>query len=102
MTQNERDCASSGHAPMPEVTFSTLVLSLGSAALVQLGEVPDPETGRLEQDVALARHNIDVLEMLRQKTEGNLLDEEKKLLESILYELRMKYVIKCKPCCSAG
>lgn len=82
--------------PMPEVTFSTLILSLASAALVQLGEVPDPDSGQVEQDITTARHNIDVLEMLRQKTKGNLLAEEKQLLDGILYELRMKYVIKCK------
>ncbi|MDO5484055.1 MAG: DUF1844 domain-containing protein [Desulfovibrionaceae bacterium] len=100
MSQTDCGCAGSKGTPMPEVTFSTLILSLASAALVQLGEVPDPETGRVEQDVALARHNIDVLEMLRQKTEGNLVDEEKKLLDGILYELRMKYVIKCGPDCA--
>ena len=76
------------------MTFSTFILSLASSALVQLGEVPDPETGRMEQDLALARHNIDVLEMLRQKTERCLEEQERRLLESILYELRMKYVMK--------
>ena len=101
MSQINCGCASLKGAPMPEVTFSTLILSLASAALVQLGEVPDPESGRMEQDITMARHNIDVLEMLRQKTEGNLLAEEQKLLEGILYELRMKYVIKCGPDCAS-
>ena len=55
---------------MPEVTFSTFVISLASSALVQLGEVPNPETGQTETDLPLARHSIDVLEMLRRKTEN--------------------------------
>ena len=82
---------------LPEVSFSTFVLSLASSALVQLGEVPDPQTGKTNKDLLLAKHNIDVLEMLKQKTENNLDDQEKNLLDSILYELRMKFVI-----CSGG
>lgn len=80
--------------PLPEVTFSAFIMSLASSALVQLGEVPDPESGRLATDLALARHNIDALEMLRQKTEGNLDGDEKSLLESVIFELRLKYVLK--------
>lgn len=80
-------------APMPEVSFSTFIVSLASAALVQLGEVPDPATGALAKDLTLARYNIDVLEMLDQKSRGNLDHEEQALLDSVLYELRMKYVI---------
>ena len=99
MNQNDCGCHSSKDGPLPEGTFSTFILSLASSALVQLGEVPDPETGRMEQDLALARHNIDVLEMLRQKTERCLEEQERRLLESILYELRMKFVIKCGPDC---
>lgn len=79
---------------MPEVTFSTFIISLASAALVGLGEVPDPATGQKQPDLLLARHNIDVLEMLRQKTQGGINHDEAELLESIIYELRLKYVIK--------
>lgn len=78
----------------PEVTFSAFIISLASSALVGLGEVPDPATGRVERDLPLARHNIDVLEMLQQKTQGALNDDEKELMDSIIYELRLKYVIK--------
>lgn len=81
---------------MPQVTFSTFVLSLASSALMQLGEVPNPETGQVEQNIALARHTIDVLDMLREKSKGNLNAEETQLLDGILYEVRMKYVIKTK------
>lgn len=86
---------------MPEVTFSTFIISLASSALVQLGEVPNPETGATGTDPCMARHSIDILEMLRQKTLNNLDQQESRLLESILYELRMKYVIRCgnTDCC---
>ena len=85
---------------MPEVTFSTFILSLASSALVHLGEVPSPDTGATEANLPLAKHSIDVLEMLRAKTENGLEEQEQKLLESILYELRMKFVIKCGPDCA--
>ena len=81
---------------LPQVTFSTLVLSLASSALVQLGEVPNPETNAIQEDLIMAKHTIDILEMLQEKT-GNCLDaEEKQLLEGVLYEVRMKYVIKTR------
>ena len=79
---------------MPQVTFSTFILSLASTALVQLGEVPNPESGQLEQNLALGKHTIDVLDMLRDKTRASLDSEEERLLDGILYELRMKYVLK--------
>lgn len=81
---------------MPQVTFSTFVLSLASSALMQLGEVPNPETGVQEQDLVMARHTIDILDMLREKTTACLDDEERRLLDGLLYEVRMKYVIKTK------
>lgn len=81
---------------LPRVTFSTFILSLASSALVQLGEVPNPETGALEEDLALAKHSIDVLTMLAEKTKGCLDSDEARLMEEILYEVRMKYVMKQK------
>ena len=96
MSQKPCGCSS---GPMPEVTFSTFILSLASSALVHLGEVPNPETGSTETSLHLAKHSIDVLEMLHMKTERCLDDQERKLLESILFELRMKFVIRCGPNC---
>jgi len=85
-----------GDIPLPKVTFATFVMSLASSALVQLGEVPEPETGQVQVNLPLAKHTIDILTMLQQKT-GNCLDpDEKQLLEGLLYELRMKYVVKKK------
>jgi hypothetical protein len=79
---------------MPQVSLSTFILSLASTALVQLGEVPNPESGQLEHNLALGKHTIDVLDMLRSKTRSSLDEEEQRLLDGILYELRMKYVLK--------
>jgi hypothetical protein len=81
---------------MPEVSFTTFVLSLASSGLVQLGEVPDPSTGETGENLLMAKHTIDVLSMLQGKTAGCLDEEEKQLLEALLYELRMKYVLKSK------
>jgi hypothetical protein len=78
---------------LPEIDFSTFILSLSTSALYQMGCVPDPETGKLSPpDRTLAQHAIETLEMLRVKTQGNLDPEEEKLFASLLYELRMKFV----------
>ena len=79
-------------AILPEVTFSTFVLSLASSALVHLGEVPNPETGHTVRDEALARNAIDLLTMLDDKTRNGLTPDESKLMRDVLYELRMKFV----------
>ena len=92
---SQKTCGCAADSPMPEVTFSTFILSLASSALVHLGEVPNPETGQTEASLPLAKHSIDVLEMLRAKTEKCLDAQESQLLTSILYELRMKFVMKC-------
>ncbi len=80
-------------APLPEVTFSTFIMSLASSALVQLGEVPNPETGKVQDNLLLAKHSIDILTMLQEKTRSCLEPDEAKLLGSLLYELRLKYVM---------
>lgn len=82
--------------PLPQVTFSTVILSLASSALMALGEVPHPETGKTQEDLDTARHTIDVLTMLQDKTRNGLTDEEEQLLQGILYEVRMKYVLKTR------
>jgi len=88
---------SSGQGPlMPDVNFSTFVLSLASSALMCLGEVPDQETGATSENLPMAKHTIDILSMLDEKTRNGLDAEESRLLEGILYEVRMKYVMKKK------
>lgn len=84
------------HAGMPEVTFSTFILSIGSSALVQLGEVPDPESGQMMENLLAAKHSIDILSMLQEKTKTCLDKDEEQLLDTLLYDLRMKYVMKTK------
>ena len=79
---------------LPEIDFSTFVLSLSSSALVHLGEAPDPSSGQFDTQPHLAKQVIDILGMLQQKTEKGLTDEERQLLCEMLYTLRMKYVNK--------
>jgi hypothetical protein len=82
-----------GSKPLPRIDFATLVLSLSTTALYQLGLAPDPASGeQCEPDLVLARQTIDTLEMLQVKTSGNLDEDEARLIESLLYELRMKFV----------
>ena len=88
----DKECG--GRPCMPKPTFSTFVLSLASSALVQLGEVPDPASGEQQEDLVLAKHSIDILSMLRDKTASGLDADEVRLLDGLLYELRMKFVMK--------
>ncbi len=76
---------------LPTVSFSSFVVSLATSALSNLGEGPGASL-----DLDLARHSIDVLGLLRDKTKGNLDDEESRLLETVLYETRMKFMEKKK------
>ena len=79
-------------APLPEVNFNSLIFSLSSSALLHLGEIADPQSGEKKIDIALAKHTIDIIAMLKEKTQGNLTEEEEKFLESILTDLRLRYV----------
>ena len=74
-----------------EANFSTLILSIGSSAAMALGLAPNPMTGATDKDLELARFNIDLLRMLRDKTKGNLSSDEQQFLESIVTDLQMKY-----------
>ncbi len=76
----------------PSSLFSILTLSLGNAALVGLGLVPEPDTGATSRNLELAEQNIELLAMLKEKTKGNLSSDEEHLLNGLLYDLRLKYV----------
>jgi hypothetical protein len=83
--------------PEPQVSlepidFSTHVLSLASSAMVALGRMPAPDGQPLEIDVDTAKYLIDVIGMLEMKTRGNLDESETKLIQSLLYDLRVAYV----------
>jgi hypothetical protein len=77
---------------LPEIDFGTFVMSLATSVLVHLGEVAHPERTQSEKNLELAKQTIDILGMLREKTRGNLTEEESQMLENLLYDLRMKYV----------
>lgn len=83
-------------AAQPEVDFSSFVLSLATSAMVNMGEIADPATGKKVESLEGARHMIELLSMLQEKTQGNLSAEESRLLEGVLYELRMKFLTKSK------
>ena len=76
----------------PDLNFSTFVFSLGTSAMYHFGDFPDPVTKKAERNLEAAKQTIDILGILQDKTKGNLSDDEERLLESLLYELRMRYV----------
>ncbi len=78
----------------PPIDFPSYILSYYTQGLVLMGEVPNPYTNKKEEDIEAARHMIDILSMLEEKTKGNLSKDEQQLLESVLYELRMKFMAK--------
>jgi hypothetical protein len=75
-----------------EFGFSTFVLSLSTSALVHLGELPDPITNKKEVNLQLAKQTISIIEMLKEKTKGNLTKEEEGLLDNVLYDIRLKFI----------
>ena len=75
-----------------ELGFSTFILSLSTSALVHLGELPDPVTNEKGTNLQLAKQTISVIELLKEKTKGNLNQEEEKLIDTVLYDVRLKYV----------
>ncbi len=83
------------HEPF-HIDFSTFIMSLTSSAFYHLGDIADPETGKTETNLPAVQQTIDMLGMLKEKTQGNLSPEEAKLLEQLVYELQMKYVAKSK------
>lgn len=80
----------------PPVSFPTFLLSLHAGAMIYLGLVPNPADQQVKVDLELARENIDLLEVLQQKTRGNLTPDESRLLDNVLYELRMLYLQVCE------
>jgi Domain of unknown function (DUF1844) len=90
-----RASASAGtvhEGPMPPATLSFLVTTLATQAMVSLGQVPNPFSGKTEVRLPEARHFIDTLAMLDEKTANNRTPEESTLLESFLHQLRMSYL----------
>ncbi len=94
MTEKEKKKNNESNVLLPEVTFATFILSLNTSALVHLGELPEPGKEEPGCDMELARHAIDTIAMLKEKTRGNLTEEESALIDNILFDLRMKFVKK--------
>jgi len=98
--EKPRGVSDSGEPPAQEgqqrapIDFPSYILSYYTQGLVLLGEVPNPYTKKKEEDVEAARHTVDILTMLQEKTRGNLSKEEQQLLDGVLYELRMKFMAK--------
>ncbi len=86
-----------GHdGPEPAVDFTTLIMSFASAAIVNMGRVPDPMTNTIEKNLVIAQQNIDIIHLLQEKTRGNLTPDEERLVEQVLYELRMSFISVAK------
>jgi hypothetical protein len=79
-----------------EFGFSTFILSLSTSALVHLGELPDPISNVKEINLQLAKQTISIIEMLKEKTKGNLSEEEESLMDSVLYDVRVKFIRSSK------
>ena len=77
----------------PGISFAGFVISLATTAAVHFGDIADPNTGeRQEPDLIAAHQMIDLISLLQEKTKGNLSTDESKLVDDLLYELRMRYV----------
>ncbi|MDH5683049.1 MAG: DUF1844 domain-containing protein [bacterium] len=82
---------------LPPVSFQSIILMFSAAVLQYLGITPNPLTNKTEKNLSMAKQTIDTLEVLKAKTKGNLDAEEEKLLDSLLYELRMHYLKTTEP-----
>ena len=90
--ETSQEEVSSQEGPLPEIDFRNFILSLSTSALIQLGEIQDPFTQKVTKNLPLAQQTIDLIGMLKEKTKGNLSPEEGKIMEYVLYDLRMRYV----------
>ena len=81
---------------LKEQLFLQLILMFQTAALQQMGKIMNPLTKKVERDLNQAKFSIDILEMIQEKTQGNLSPEEKKFLDHVLFELRMNYLDEAK------
>ena len=78
--------------PAPKPSFAQFLSGLASQVLISLGEMENPITGRKQVDLAQAQHTIDLLELLQEKTAGNLTPKEENFVSNVLHDLRLRYV----------
>mgnify|MGYP000871784576 FL=1 len=88
----EERLAGRREADYPKVDFVGFILSLSTTAMYHFGDIPDPYTQKSEKNLTAAKQTIDILDLLREKTRGNLSEQEKQILEEALYELKMRFV----------
>ncbi len=81
---------------IPEASFNLFISSLATQTLINLGEMKSPFNKKKELDLDQAKFTLDTLQIIKDKTEGNLADDEKKYLDTLLYDLRMRYVERAK------
>jgi hypothetical protein len=93
-TSADKNASAQDQPPRPPVTFTSYVVGYYTQSMVFLGAVPNPYTNKKEEDLEAARQLIDILSMMEEKTKGNLTTEEQKLLEDVLYDLRMTFMAK--------
>jgi hypothetical protein len=75
-----------------QILFTQLVFSLQAAAMQQMGKLKHPLTDKIERDLAAAQSTIDILDMISEKTKGNLTPDEDRFLSEVLRELKLNYV----------
>ena len=95
MSSGPGESTQSSAAPpddLPAVDFTTFVLSLSHSARLHLGDAPDPVTGKSDVDLPMARHSIDLMGLIQEKTHGNLSGAEEQMLTQALDDLRLRYV----------
>jgi len=88
----EMDTPETEAAPLPEINFASFIFSLSTTAMYHFGDFPDPVTKESQRNLPAAKQTIDILSILKTKTEGNLDEQEKQMLDGILYELRMRFI----------
>ncbi len=79
-----------------EIQFVQLIFSLKTSAIMQLGKIANPLTGKIERNLNEAKYTIDMLNMIKEKTKGNLTDDEKKIIDDAVFELQMNYIDEVK------
>ena len=97
-----RETEGTGAGSPPGASFALIVSSFHAQALIALGELRSPVDGQQKADLDAAKFSIDLLQILADKTEGNLTEEEEEMLQASLYDLRMKYVQASSSGSSAG
>ncbi len=88
----ETDAPEAETSQFPEINFASFIFSLSTTAMYHFGDFPDPATKKSQRNLPAAKQTIDILSILKTKTEGNLDEQEKQMLEGILYELRMRFI----------